>query len=235
MMLDKAKATSDASDLSATSTLLDTTIISVECQDGDPSLENGHSSQTLPLTVPEEDCVMDTVGVICVDSEGHIASGASSGGVALKVSGRVGLAATYGSGCWASSVGPLDARCIVGCCVTGAGEFLMKEFAARECCVASSCSQDGPASACTKVLSSFLLETNQYSRDAGVLLVEAEAPIQDSSAKLKSVEIVAAYTSPSFGIGYFGSSMDLPKVSILRSKTQPNKTGIEQFARSVRM
>ncbi|GMP42270.1 hypothetical protein CsSME_00012067 [Camellia sinensis var. sinensis] len=137
------------------------------------------SSSTQEDAAVSDDCIMDTVGVICVDTEGHIASGASHGGIALKT----------------SSKGPFGAPFIVGCCVSGAGE-----------------SQAGLGSACMKVLRSVMPDSSQHGTDKS---------LPWTSPKLKPIEIAAAYTSLSFGIGYFGSSMERPK---------QNRTGIDQFA-----
>lgn len=220
-MLDDAKAEKDTH-VRVRDTLQETDAISV----------NKGGSLSSAGNVLEEDIVMDTVGVICVDSEGRIASGASSGGIALKVSGRVGLAAMYGSGCWASSESPCGDPFVVGCCASGAGESLIKGLVARECCISSSRSQVGPASACSGVLQSITREKSHCGTDisAGVLLVQVEAstPVLGGFPKLNAVEIAAAYTSLSFGVGYFCNTLQRPKVSILRKKQKEAK--IEEFA-----
>ncbi|CAL5331118.1 unnamed protein product [Camellia sinensis] len=145
---------------------------------------NGDHDQLCTLNVPEDDGIMDTVGVICVDTEGHIACGASSGGIALKITGHVELAAM---------------------------------------------SQAGLGSACMIVLRSVMQDSSQHSTDksAGTLVVQAQAPITlcGTSPKLKAIEIAAAYTSLSFGIGYFGSSMEWPK-RLQNSKIGPASTSL---------
>ncbi|KAG8734540.1 hypothetical protein FRC11_000028 [Ceratobasidium sp. 423] len=74
--------------------------------------------------------VQDTVGAILCTIDGEVSAGVSSGGILLKPTGRIGEAACFGAGCWASGAnGPLNA---VACSVSGAGEMIMRAFLAKE-------------------------------------------------------------------------------------------------------
>ncbi|EFJ36774.1 hypothetical protein SELMODRAFT_75939, partial [Selaginella moellendorffii] len=168
-----------------------------------------------------EDVIQDTVGAVCVDDKGNISAGVSSGGIAMKAKGRVGLAAVYGCGCWATS----NLSSSVGCSTSGAGERLIKSLLARECCHSVWESDAGPVSVCSDIL----LKLNQghlasQKQDAGILLLQSFKSFVSDICGLKSimivfqpnrlegVEFLAAHTAPSFGIGYFANFMERPKV-----------------------
>ncbi|CAH0552575.1 unnamed protein product [Brassicogethes aeneus] len=73
---------------------------------------------------------LDTVGAVCIDDSGHVASACSSGGLLLKRPGRVGQAALYGSGVWADSF--IKEEPCVAVCTTGCGEHLVQTQLAKE-------------------------------------------------------------------------------------------------------
>lgn len=71
---------------------------------------------------------LDTVGAVCIDADGNCVAGCNSGGIMLKISGRVGQAVTYGAGCCSMSN---EERCAAAC-TTGNGGHLMKTLLSKE-------------------------------------------------------------------------------------------------------
>lgn len=63
-------------------------------------------SSTARNDADESEQLLDTVGAICIDHDGNLAAALSSGGVAYKVPGRVGLAGCPRMGCDAANAQP---------------------------------------------------------------------------------------------------------------------------------
>lgn len=146
----------------------------------------------------------DTVGAVAVDSQGNCVAGCSSGGLILKLSGRVGQAATYGAGCWATKA----QNKLAASCTTGNGEYLMKTLLAREIVNALIHDPCPVTSLHTTFKQSFLESPFLQNLDeiyGGALSVVYDADTGDG-------EVLWSHTTPSICIGHMSTTQKSPKV-----------------------
>lgn len=103
----------------------------------------------------------DTVGAVAVDREGELAAATSTGGVFLKMPGRVGDSPIVGAGFYASRCGAASA--------TGIGEFIILYGLSRKA-VDSLCAGGDPTATSEEVLRDF---TERYGGDTlGFILMD---------------------------------------------------------------
>lgn len=149
---------------------------------------------------------LDTVGAICVDSQGIVASGASSGGVSLKHEGRVGQAASFGSGVWAfmsrNGTDPSVASCTSGC-----GEHLIRTQLAKN--TAESLLESSPILALNKCMKEQFLESpflwDVPDRLGGTLALKYDPQLGEG-------EVLWGHTTKTMCIGYMSTHSERPKV-----------------------
>ncbi|XP_055843090.1 threonine aspartase 1 [Episyrphus balteatus] len=161
---------------------------------------------------------LDTVGAICVDADGNCAAGCSSGGLILKVSGRVGQAATYGAGCWATSTADMS----VATCTTGNGEYLMKTLLAKEICTDLMSSECGVTSL-HKVFKQKFIESPFLPADQDLYGGALSLVFHPRS---NCGEVIWSHTTKSFCLGFMSTEYKVPKflLSPLPTYCTPGKS-----------
>jgi len=157
---------------------------------------------------------LDTVGAIALDAEGILAAGVSSGGLLLKQPGRVGQAAIFGAGCWASSPGR---RAGVACSVSGEGERIIRASLARRICEAVMENMNEAELAIVKVMKRDLTPS---SKAGAIVLAKEENDIHE----FVPARLWCAFTTESMAVGYASSHGVSPKARILRRPT--GSTGV---------
>jgi taspase (threonine aspartase 1) len=143
----------------------------------------------------------DTVGAICSDSNGNMSAGVSSGGLSLKYPGRVGEAAIYGSGCYASN--------IFSCSCTGVGEDIMLNQIASKC--AMYLENDIASNVNESIEKAFSIQESGFlphhtKRGVGILASHRA----ESSSGTMHTELCWAYTTPAMAVAYLSSVMKEP-------------------------
>ncbi|KAI8883364.1 threonine aspartase 1-like protein [Backusella circina FSU 941] len=153
----------------------------------------------------------DTVGAICVDHEGNIAAGVSSGGISLKHPGRVGEAAMYGCGCWAEN--QKDGYPGIACSTTGTGEQIMKTMFTFKCTERLK-REDDVQTAINDALNKDFLESSLLSgydeKSVGIITLKMEG---------NRIEFWYGHVTNDMGIGYMSESSKRPKTFVSRKRS----------------
>ncbi|KAJ8723351.1 hypothetical protein PYW08_003263 [Mythimna loreyi] len=165
---------------------------------------------------------LDTVGAICVDSNGVVASGASSGGVSLKHEGRVGQAASFGSGVWAV-MSRDGTKPSVAACTSGCGEHLIRTQLAKNS--AESLLESSPVLGLDKCFKENFLESpflwDVPERLGGTLALKFDSINGEG-------ELLWGHTTKTMCIGYMSTENDRPKcvISYLPQKVEPGRKAV---------
>ncbi|KAJ3555771.1 hypothetical protein NM688_g2390 [Phlebia brevispora] len=161
--------------------------------------------------------IQDTVGAVAWDTNGGMAAGVSSGGLLLKVPGRIGEAAVYGAGCWASERKVDDVQG-VACSVSGSGEYIVRMMLAKTVADAVlSSPEDDVHDSLQRILNEFhdtCRSRGETSPSAGILLLVKE--VNDDRV---TPRLWCAFTTHSMAVGYASSLHPKPKAMILRRPT----------------
>ncbi|XP_061714333.1 threonine aspartase 1 [Cydia pomonella] len=165
---------------------------------------------------------LDTVGAICIDSNGLVAAGASSGGVSLKHEGRVGQAASFASGVWAVTSRDGIQQSIASC-TSGCGEHLIRTQLAKN--TAESLLEPSPVLGLDKCLKEKFLES-PYLWDVGQRLGGTLALRFDPQGG--EGEVIWGHTTKTMCVGFMSTESDRPKCvfSYLPQKVTPGQKAV---------
>ncbi|KAK9472357.1 nucleophile aminohydrolase, partial [Dipodascopsis tothii] len=160
-------------------------------------------------TDADADAVTDTVGVVCVDADGHVAVASSSGGVALKQPGRTGPAAMLGSGTWATA----DHGRATAVCCSGTGEDIINGCLGSRAAAALADSDDVLAEAGAFLRTEAARPGLQAHPAAlGFMFVQ-----QQPRSRGRTVELAFAHTTESMCVGYMAGGDRTATVTMSRN------------------
>lgn len=144
-----------------------------------------------------DDVRNDTVGCIVVESNGDMAAGVSSGGIALKAPGRVGEAAIFGAGCWVESQEKNKQKICTATSVTGVGEKIVKYSLAQRTGSAALNIDAAVDFTCSKVIAD-TIGTTKSPKDCGILCVRTYSRKRKIQIEMGAV----CHAAPSMAIGW---------------------------------